>query len=95
MFAHDPVTGGYWATDANGALYAAAGAPYVTGLNQHPAWQAGSAESGGADPCVGIVYWGVPGNDGITFFTKPASGVGGWAGTPYNVYSFTRGGQPA
>lgn len=95
MFAHDPVTGGYWATDENGDLYAAGGAPYVAGLNVHPVWQAGAAESGGADPCVGICYWSQGTVDGIIFFTRPASGVGGWPGTPYNAYRFTRDGVPA
>ena len=95
MFAHDPVTGGVWATDENGDLYASPPAPFIAGLNQHPTWQAGSAESGGQDPCVGLAYWGVPGHDGITFFTRPSSGVGGWAGTPYNTYSFLRDGTPA
>ena len=95
MFAYDPETGGYWATDENGDLYTGGGAPFIGGLTQHPAWQAGQAESGGTDPCVGLVYWGKPGHDGITFFTKPASGKGGWAGTPYNTYTFLRNGTAA
>jgi len=96
LFAYDPVTGGVWGTDANGDGYGLEGAPYPGGLSAHPAWQAGQAESGGANPCVGICYWGKPGqNDGVTFFTQPAGGKGGIAGTPYSMYRFLRGGTPA
>src|SRR5665213_1039290 len=86
LSAYDPMTGGNWLCDQNGALFApafpGAEAPYVTGLNVHPAWLAGEAESAGANPVVGIEYWGKPGQaDGIVFYTKPTSGVGGIAGT--------------
>lgn len=95
MFASDPVTGGVWATDPDGALYALLGAPYVAGLNTHPGWQAGEAESAGANPCVGLAYWREAGvDDGVIFFTKPASGEGGIAGTPYSGYRFRRDGTP-
>ena len=98
--AYDPVTGGNWLCDENGALFAPAfpgdAAPYVTGLNAHPNWGAGTAETGGANPCVGIEYWGHPGQaDGIVFYTKPANGVGGIAGTPYSAYRVKRDGSPA
>ena len=95
IVAYDPKTGGYWATDANGANYAGGGAPFIPGLNTHPDYKAGAAESAGQNPCVGISYWAALGNDGVIYFTKPTTGVGGWTGTPYSTYRFLRNGQPA
>ena len=96
MCAYDPVTGGIWLTDENGAVYAVDGSEYVVAanLNTHPAWLAGEAESHGANPCVGICYWGKPGADGYALFTKPESGVGGLPGTPYDQYRWNRDGSP-
>jgi N-acetylmuramoyl-L-alanine amidase-like protein len=87
----DPVTGGVWMTDENGALFAELGAPYVSGLNVHPEWKAGLAEGG--PPCVGIAYWGHAGlaSDGIVFFCEAASG----STVPYALYRFLRDGTPA
>lgn len=98
MFTTDPVTGGVWATDENGDLFALFGAPSIpgAGLNQHPDLHAGTEESGGAAPCVGIEYWGRPGGeDGIVYFTRPAGGSGGIPGTPYSAYRWRRNGTPA
>lgn len=92
---NDPKTGGLWVTDENGALYCWGAAPFVAGLNQHPEYHAGETESAGQNPCVGIGYWSAFGQDGIVFFTKPTTGVGGWAGTPYSQYFFTRAGTVA
>jgi NlpC/P60 family len=92
LLAPDPKTGGQWVTDANGDLYCWGAAPFIAGLNQHPEFHAGSAESGGANPCVGIGYWAAYGLDGIIFYTAPTTGVGGWAGTPYSQYRFLRSG---
>ena len=91
MFATDPITGGVWSTDETGALYALYGAPYISGLNAHPQWGAGTP----TNPCVGIAYWGKPGADGVVFFTKPSNGKGGIAGTPYSAYRFNRNGTTA
>lgn len=103
FFASDPVTGGIWGTDINGSNYPAGGAPLIPGLNAHPNFHAGSAESGGTNPCVGIVYWRYFENDGIYYVTAPTNGEGGWDGSvnpaskvcPYNLYRFLRNGTPA
>ena len=98
MCAYDPVTGGIWLTDENGAIYAVDGSEYVVAanLNTHPAWLAGQEESDGANPVVGICYWGKPGEaDGYALFTKPTSGVGGIPGTPYDQYRWNRDGSAA
>lgn len=100
-FATDPKTGGVWATDPNGDLYPTGGAPFVAALSSHPEYHAGSAESGGANPCVGMAYWAAFGNDGVMFLTQPPAGQGGWDGTtkpgavPYDIYRFLRSGAPA
>lgn len=89
----DPTTGGTWSTDANGALYAEFGAPFVEGLNQHPEYHAGSAESGGANPCVGIAACkDGTGAWGIVYFTN--NGQKAPDGSPYHTYRFARSGQP-
>lgn len=101
MSAHDDKTGGIWATDANGDLYPAEGAPYINALSAHPEYKAGAAESGGANPCVGVEYWAAFGNDGIVFLTAPTNGQGGWDGStpigavPYDLYRFLRNGNVA
>lgn len=92
LLAPDPKTGGQWVTDANGDHYVWGAAPFIAGLNQHPEYHAGSAESGGTNPCVGIGYWAAFGLDGIMYYTAPTNGVGGWAGTPYSQYRFLRSG---
>ena len=46
MHAHDPVTGGIVGTNPDGDGYGFLGAPYPGGLNEHPEWKAGQAESG-------------------------------------------------
>ena len=58
MLAYDPVSGGTWAIRPNGAVYAADGAPYLGGLNNHPQYNAG----GNGDPAVGISFYGSPGS---------------------------------
>jgi hypothetical protein len=50
----DPVTGGLWVAYPDGHVDAFDGAPYLGGLNNHPAWNAGTA----TDPCQGIAVWG-------------------------------------
>jgi hypothetical protein len=100
MFEHDPVTGGIWGTDENGDGFGLYGAPYPGGLNTHPAWKAGDAESAGQNLCVGLAYWceksptGNVSADGVVYFTQPASGAGGIKGTPYSAYRFLRDGTP-
>lgn len=89
MFAYDPTSGGFWATDANGDLYCENGAPFIQGLNQHPEYDAGSAESGGKNPCIGIVpFKDKNGQIGICYVTSTPSG-----GTPYSWYRFARDGS--
>jgi hypothetical protein len=101
MYAEDPKTGGGWGTDENGDNYPYGTAPLIPGLNDHPDYKAGHAESGGANPCVGIAYWAFGLNDGILLFTKPSNGQGTWGGTvaagqcPYDIYRFLRNGTPA
>lgn len=92
MQCSDPVTGGVWATDENGDGYGFLGAPYPGGLNEHPEWQAGQAESGGKAPCVGIAYWHDATGDGAVFFTQPGGTQPN--GSPYNLYRFRRGNPP-
>jgi hypothetical protein len=94
MFTTDPETGGTWSTNANGALFAEFGAPFVAGLNQHPEYHAGSAESGNLNPCVGIAACkDSTGQWGVVFFTcifgQPAPD-----GSDYHTYRFARNGQP-
>jgi len=84
----DLATGGVWATDENGAGYGFLGAPYPGGLNEHPDWHAGQAESSGVAPCVGIAYWKDATGDGSVFFTKPGGTTPN--GSPYNLYRFRR-----
>lgn len=92
LIAVDPTNGGNWVTDINGSLYCWGAAPFIAGLNQHPEYHAGLIESGGQNPCVGIAYWAAFGVDGICYYTAPAGGKGGWAGTPYSQYRFARSG---
>ena len=88
MHCTDLATGGVWATDENGDGYGFLGAPYPGGLNAHPEWQAGAAESAGKAPCVGIAYWKDAAGDGSVFFTKPGGTTPN--GSPYNLYRFRR-----
>src|SRR5258708_32761171 len=90
MQCSDPVTGGVWGTDENGNGYGFLGAPYPGGLNAHPEWKAGSSESGGAHPCVGIAYWkdAPAGADGGGFFTKPGGTTVN--GSPSSLHRFRR-----
>lgn len=92
MQCSDPTTGGVWATDENGAGYGFLGAPYPGGLNEHPEWQAGDAESADKAPCVGLAYWKDPTGDGVVFFTQPGGTTPN--GSPYNLYRFRRGNPP-
>lgn len=95
MFCHDPVTGGIWAVDEKGDFFAISvqgfTAQYVNGLNRYPTLGAGNI----LNPCVGISYWGKPGHDGVTLFTRPTNGQGGIKGTCYSGYSFKRDGSVA
>lgn len=89
MFFTHPVSGLLVATDQDGEIYARDGAmPHVVTLAQFPAMRAGSAESGGANPCVGIVAEkdsaAKGGGWGYTFLTKPTSGPGSFG--PYDTY---------
>jgi hypothetical protein len=55
MATADPITGGEWITNAQGAVDAFDGAPYLGGLNncKDDVGNAGSDEN----PCVGMAYW--------------------------------------
>jgi len=93
MICTDPESGDLMATDVNGALYA--DIPSLTNGNliDHPNFDAGDAESGNQNPCIGITPWKDPsGKWGWTFVTKPTSGAGGFG--PYDRYNFGRDGQP-
>lgn len=92
MTAHDPVTGGIWATtlEGEGACFSYLGAPFIPGLNTHPDYHAAK--------CVAIEYWihEASGKDGLAFLTDapapaPPEGTGG----PYSIYKFDREGHPA
>lgn len=90
----DPTTGSQWGTDANGDMFAFPGAPFVAGLNQHPEYKAGSAESGGTNPCIGLVPWKASdGLWGVCYITRPTNGQGN-LGTPYSLFRFRRDGTP-
>lgn len=45
----DPISGGTWAIEADGAVYTADGAPFCGGANQHPEWHIA--------PIVGLAPW--------------------------------------
>ena len=91
--ASDPTTGGFWATDINGDLNTQNGAPFIAGLNQHPAYKAGSVESGGTNPCVGIeTFKDKNGANGIVFGGAREGGVQDQSGLRF--YRFARNGQP-
>lgn len=97
----DPGNGEVWSTDVNGAFYAPPISPggngdqFIQGLNQHPNYDAGSAESGGTNPCVGITPWkDATGAWGVCFITAPTNGQGSY-GTPYHYYCFNRSGSAA
>lgn len=95
MYCTDPATGKVIATDADGNFYADAGIPDIgiCTLPEHPQWQAGQAESGGANPCIGITPWLDPtGAWGYCYITKPESGHGSFG--PYDSYHIRRDGTP-
>ncbi|HVX20875.1 MAG TPA: hypothetical protein VHB02_05985 [Acidimicrobiales bacterium] len=95
MYCTDPETGKVIATDADGNVYAEPGIPdiQISTLGQHPAWHAGSAESGGTNPCIGITPWRDPqGRWGLAFLTEPVGGKGGFG--PYDLYHLGRDGTP-
>jgi hypothetical protein len=96
MFFTHPVSGLLVGTDADGNIYARDGAlAHVVTLPQNPGWKAGSAASGGANPCIGIEAekdspakgsgWG------YTFTCKPTSGKGSFG--PYNLYHINADGS--
>lgn len=102
LAAYDPTSGGFWCTDASGELFCppngsgltAVTAPFIAGLNQHPEYHAGTVESAGQNPCVGITpFKDKNGQIGICYITLPKTG-GGSQGTPYLFYRFARNGQP-
>lgn len=89
MFFTHPVSGLLVATDADGEIFARPGAlPHQVGLNQHPDWKAGAAESGGSNPVVGIVAEkdapAKGGGWGYTFITRPSPGPGSFG--PFDLY---------
>jgi hypothetical protein len=89
--AYDPDSGGFWATDVNGDLNTENGAPFIAGLNQHPEFHAGSAESGTANPCVGIeTFKDKNGQHGIAYITR-TSGSKNQSGLSF--YRFARDGS--
>jgi hypothetical protein len=92
--ATDPQSGLVIATDADGNFYGSGiGDLKVTTLTQHPDWHAGSAASGGQNPCIGITPWKDPdGKWGYCYITRPASGTGGFG--PYDLYHIGRDGTP-
>jgi len=95
MYMTDPESKKVICTDADGNMYAEPGSiPVVVTLGQHPQWQAGSAESGGTNPVVGITPWGDQNGEwGFCFITKPSSGSGSFG--PYDLYHINRNGTPA
>lgn len=91
--ATDQASGKLIGTDANGDFYGDSYNPPIVqvGLNQHPEWKAGEAESAGQNPCIGIVSEkDADGTWGYTYITAPTSGKGGWG--PYNRYHINRNG---
>lgn len=96
MYYTDPTTGKIVATDATGAMYADPGMGFgfvVANLEQHSTWQAGTVESHGANPCVGIAAWRDPNQSwGYCYITRPTSGHGSFG--PYDLYHFRRTGTP-
>lgn len=96
MYYTDPTSGKIIATDPDGNLYAEPNIPGlgISTLSQHPEWHAGSDESGGANPCVGITNRvGPDGQWGYAYITKPTGSSGGGFG-PYDLYHFQRTGKP-
>jgi hypothetical protein len=88
MVAWDPVTGGYWMVDPDGAVYGTAGpvpAPYLGGLNNHPQYKAGGKAQNG--PCVGIAPYGPGGQGGYVLVT--------FDGKTLHNYDFPRDGSLA
>ena len=100
MWYTDPSSGQVITTDSNGAMDCPPGLDLtVANLEQHPTWKAGSEESGGANPCVGITAWlnDVPGDPaenqwGWAYITQPTSGTGSLG--IFDVYHFGRNGTP-
>jgi hypothetical protein len=88
----DPITGGSWAVQADGAVYTADGAPYLGGANSHPAWTVG----GPANPVVGIVPWKGDGtNKGGNGYAIVTTWTADTTGDPFRYYRFPRAGIPA
>ncbi|HTT91137.1 MAG TPA: hypothetical protein VMF65_16405 [Acidimicrobiales bacterium] len=90
MVAWDPVTGGYWMVNPDGAVYSVAASggatpPYLGGLNNHPAYKAGGKAQNG--PCVGIAPFGPGGQGGYVLVT--------FDGTTLHPYTFPRDGSLA
>lgn len=77
MNCYDPVSGGFWTVDSDGAVFSYNGAPYLGGLNIHPELQAGGKLSNG--PVTGICYYGLPkdalADQGYVIVTTDAKGV--------------------
>ncbi len=92
MYCTDPSSGTVMCTDKNGALYANIPSLTVGNLVQHPTYHAGTSESGGTNPCIGITPWMFNGQWGYCYITQPTSGTGGFG--PYDLYHFDRSGNP-
>jgi hypothetical protein len=90
MVTMDPVTGGYWMVNPDGAVYsnAVSGSgqpPYLGGLNNHPEYKAGGKAANG--PAVGIAPYGPGGKGGYVIVT--------FDGRTLHPYQFPRDGSLA
>lgn len=83
MAGYDPISGGSWGVEPNGAVYANDGAPYLGGLNNHPEWHTPAI-----GPAAGIVFWKGDGTDaagnGYSIYVNTGSG--------FDLYRFPRSG---
>lgn len=82
----DPISGGSWAVQADGSVYATDGAPFLGGANGKP-WGVGVA----TNPVVGIVAWR---GDGTNAAGNGYAIVTTWSadttGDPFRYYRFPR-----
>lgn len=90
MTCYDPVSGGFWTVDPDGAVFSYGDAPYLGGLNIHPELHAGGKLLNG--PVTGFSYYGLPGaplgEQGYVVLTTDSKGV-------QHPYRFPRDGSMA